>query len=65
MQAVLHGASLCLENVVEIFSGAVVSIADNVAPVDSATMALQLVRKISEKGLLGGAAVFEVLSIPS
>lgn len=45
---------------VEIFSGAVVSIADSVAPVDNATMALQFVRKIPQKGLVGRAEILEV-----
>lgn len=60
----VHGASLCLDNVVEIFSGAVVSIAESHAQVENTTMGLQLIEKMTEKGLIDGSEVIEVRKTP-
>lgn len=61
----VHGASLCLDNVVEIFSGAVVSIAEGHTQVDNATMGLQLIGRMTEKGLIDGSEVLEVRKVPN
>ncbi|GMH42468.1 hypothetical protein BSKO_10387 [Bryopsis sp. KO-2023] len=59
--AVNH-SSVCLENAVETLSDAVVEIAETVAiSVDSATMALQLLSRITDKGRADGLGMLDTL----